>query len=449
VIGRRDNFDYYTLKLTAKWEPDYVDVRYIVGDKEEVIKYAVRAGYKLILPKAPELGDMVFDCWMDSKGGSHAAKEEFFFDDDKRDLVNGNNELVFTAMFLGSGEVGPELSSLIFDTAGGSYVAPISGAAGAGITPPEDPVRAGFRFDGWTSDKYDGLPDTLPDGMTVMTAKWVALGNVISFETNGGSAVADIVADAGTDISSKKPEEPKRDHYTFAGWMPEYPDVMPETDLILYALWTPSEYTLTYDANGGKFPGGEDKIVQMGIYDSLVFVAGDPSRKGYTFNGWDSDTYSHMPGEDKTIKALWIKNDREDPEYAKTHIVKAQDGSWLGKGASIKAVDYKLTRWKSNSSPKGTKKSPLKLKAKKKTRKSVKLKWNKVNATKKYVIYGGKKGQKLKKIATTSKRTYNVKKIGKKKLKKNTQYRFIVVALDEYNFVNSSSKLVKAKTKKK
>ena len=136
-------------------------------------------------------------------------------------------------------------------------------------------------------------------------------------------------------------------------------------------------------------------------------------------------------------------------EYAKTHIVKAHNGTWLGEGASVKAADYKLTKWKSGSSPKGTTKSPLKLKVSKKTKKSVKLKWNKVKTTKKYVIYGGKKGQKLKKIATTSKRTYNVKRIGKKKLKKNTQYRFIVVALDEYNFVNSSSKLVKAKTKKK
>ena len=520
VIGRKDNFDYYTLRLTAKWAPLSITVKYVADGKATEIKNAAEIGGKLVLAEAPEVtDDMVFDYWMDSKGGRHAAEEEFYLDDSAVDLIDENGVIEFTSWYTSKIDpMNPDLNMIVFATAGGTYIDSMRARAGEKIEAPADPYRAGYLFNGWKYNESEGFPDYMPAArVTVLTASWSAKESAIKFETNGGSAVADVIAEAGTDIRNKRPADPVKDHCEFAGWMPEYPDVMPENDVILYALWTPTEYTLTYDANGGKFADGEETLVQKGIYDSLVFVAGEPVRDGYTFSGWDSDIYSHMPGENKTIKAVWDKHEHDwgepeytiigdldkveakrvckiDPshveketasikaekkgdliyysakfkneafswsfeddgqrggvsaEYAKTHIVKAHNGTWLGAGASIKAADYKLTRWKSNSSPKGTTKKPLKLKATKKTKKSVKLKWNKVKTTKKYVIYGGKKGQKLKKIATTSKSTYTVKKIAKKKLKKNTQYRFIVVALDEFNFVNSTSKLVKAKTKKR
>ena len=71
--------------------------------------------------------------------------------------------------------------------------------------------------------------------------------------------------------------------------------------------------------------------------------------------------------------------------------------------------------------------------------KAVKLSWTKVPGANKYVIYGSKCGSKTVKIATVKTgKSYTVKKIGKDKLKANTNYKFYVVAY------KGSKKLVKS-----
>ena len=70
----------------------------------------------------------------------------------------------------------------------------------------------------------------------------------------------------------------------------------------------------------------------------------------------------------------------------------------------------------------------------------VELNWNKVPNAKKYVIYGNAcgKNNKYKKIATTKSLKYTVKKIGKKKLKKNSSYKFYVVAYTSKGQIKSN-----------
>ena len=59
---------------------------------------------------------------------------------------------------------------------------------------------------------------------------------------------------------------------------------------------------------------------------------------------------------------------------------------------------------------------------------AVKLSWNKVSGATKYVVYGQKCGKKYKKLITTSKTSYKVKKIKKTKLKAHKNYKFYVTA---------------------
>ncbi|MBQ0040418.1 MAG: InlB B-repeat-containing protein [Clostridiales bacterium] len=59
---------------------------------------------------------------------------------------------------------------------------------------------------------------------------------------------------------------------------------------------------------------------------------------------------------------------------------------------------------------------------------AVKLSWNKVSGATKYVVYGQKCGKKYKKLTTTSKTSYKVKKIKKTKLKAHKNYKFYVAA---------------------
>ena len=75
--------------------------------------------------------------------------------------------------------------------------------------------------------------------------------------------------------------------------------------------------------------------------------------------------------------------------------------------------------------------------------------WQRADGAKKYVVYAGACGKKnaLKKVKTTTSRSYTMKKWNGKKLQKGKYYKIMVAALDENNKVISVSKLVHAATK--
>ena len=72
------------------------------------------------------------------------------------------------------------------------------------------------------------------EDMTIR-AKWTVNQYTITFDTNGGSAIAPIRQDYGTKV--EKPANPTKANYTFAGWSPEIPDTMPEGDMTVKAQW--------------------------------------------------------------------------------------------------------------------------------------------------------------------------------------------------------------------
>ena len=59
----------------------------------------------------------------------------------------------------------------------------------------------------------------------------------ITFDSNGGSPTPDpITQAAGTAVTA--PEDPTKEGYTFAGWLPTVPAIMPESDMNCVAQWT-------------------------------------------------------------------------------------------------------------------------------------------------------------------------------------------------------------------
>ena len=133
----------------------------------------------------------------------------------------------------------------------------------------------------------------------------------------------------------------------------------------------------------------------------------------------------------------------EDPNQ------KGKDGTSTGRGASEACADKAITSSTSEEGPKGTQFAPLALRSTKQGNTTITLTWTKPSGATKYVVYGVScgKGKKLKKITTTTKTSYTVKKIGSSKLKKGTTYRFIVVALSKNSNVVSTSKAVHVATK--
>lgn len=77
-----------------------------------------------------------------------------------------------------------------------------------------------------------------------------------------------------------------------------------------YAYWYPTEYTLTYDANGGAVSPTSKTIAYNSTYGTLP----TPTRSGYSFNGWFTastggtpvtSTTNYATASDSTIFAQW------------------------------------------------------------------------------------------------------------------------------------------------
>ena len=190
--------------------------------------------------------------------------------------------------------------TITFDTNGGSEIAPITQDYGTEITTPDNPTRKGYTFKGWDKE----IPETMPAENITVKAQWEINQYTITFDTNGGSEIAPITQDYGTEITA--PDNPTRKGYTFKGWDKEIPKTMPAENITLKAQWEINQYTITFDTNGGSeiAPITQD-------YGTEITAPDKPTRKGYTFKGWDKEIPKTMPAENITITARW--KDTEKP----------------------------------------------------------------------------------------------------------------------------------------
>ena len=182
---------------------------------------------------------------------------------------------------------------------------------GTPITAPADPIREGYTFIGWDRD----IPKTMPAENITVTAQWEINQYTITFDTNGGSEIAPITQDYGTEITA--PDNPTRKGYTFKGWDKEIPETMPAENITVTAQWEINRYTITFDTAGGSeiAPITQD-------YGTNITAPADPTREGYTFIGWDKAIPTTMPAENITVTAQW--KDSEKP----TGEIKINENSW-------------------------------------------------------------------------------------------------------------------------
>ena len=170
-------------------------------------------------------------------------------------------------------------------------------------------TRAGYTQVGWSTvdggEKVYGFEDvyTKNEALTLYPV-WNTNKYTITFDTNGGSEIAPITQDYGTQIAA--PANPTRKGYTFKGWDKEIPETMPAENITVKAQWEINQYTITFDTNGGSeiAPITQD-------YGTEITAPDNPTRKCYTFRGWDKEIPKTMPAENITITARW--KDTEKP----------------------------------------------------------------------------------------------------------------------------------------
>lgn len=134
----------------------------------------------------------------------------------------------------------------------------------------------------------------------------------IYFQSNGGSDVEAIQAPENDVVLA--PDIPIKTGYQFQGWYatsaltgdPYTFTVMPSSDLLLYAKWTPNQHEVTYLDEGGA-------TLQTSSHDyasnlSTITAPTVPAKTGYTFTGWNVSLPSTMPDHDIELTPVYSIN---------------------------------------------------------------------------------------------------------------------------------------------
>ena len=232
-------------------------------------KQIVQTGEKAIEPDVPSRQGYQFTDW--------------YLDDTKYDFNTAvTKDMTLTAKWTANSY------TITFDTDGGSAIEPITQDYGTQITAPADPTREGYTFIGW--DK--AIPATMPAGDMTITAQWRINQYTITFDTDGGSAVAPITQDYGTQITV--PADPTREGYTFIGWDKAIPATMPAEDLTITALWRDI-----------AVPTGEIKIAENGWKSFLNTIT-----FGLFFKDTQTVTVTATDNSGETVKIEYLLSDK-------------------------------------------------------------------------------------------------------------------------------------------
>ncbi len=231
-----------------------------------------------------------------------------------------------------------EKYTIIFETDGGTAIAPMEVTYGQAVVAPENPTKEGFEFIKWSPALPSTMTDIGDNGATMtVTAIWneVDTRNNLVADANGGefadgTSVKNHKFNAG-DVVDGAIEEPTREGYEFDGWDGLDADgKMPEGDTTITAKWVAK---VTIDPNGGTFADGTtDKIETTGTAidtEGKLPVTKDKAE----FIGWkDTITgtiYDEIPAtsdEPLNLVAQWD----EEEQYSITFYV----------GTNVYTTDY-------------------------------------------------------------------------------------------------------------
>lgn len=187
------------------------------------------------------------------------------------------------------------------------------------VTQPADPTLDDMIFVGWyKEDEFDNEFDFDAEVITNATtiyAKFIPATYTVTFNSNGGSAVASQTVNYNA--TATRPEDPTKTGSTFNKWVlssdgtTEYEFTENVTaNVTLKALWTTNQYTATFDLDGGNCA----KCTEQKVNYNKTFTnpTETPVRTGYTFKEWQVDgvlyDFATKATKDITITAVWTQN---------------------------------------------------------------------------------------------------------------------------------------------
>ncbi len=158
----------------------------------------------------------------------------------------------------------------------------------------ETPSKTGYTFSGWDKSitKMPANDETLSGTFTVNTHDVIYMVDGIEY---------DRVEDVAYDTPVTVMDNPTKTGYTFSGWDTE-DFTMPDADVTISGTFTVNKHNVIYMVDGEEY-----RKVENVAYDTSVTVIDEPTREGYTFSGWDKEDFT-MPDEDVTISGTFTVN---------------------------------------------------------------------------------------------------------------------------------------------
>ena len=152
---------------------------------------------------------------------------------------------------------------------------------GEDVTPPEEPIKEGYSFTGWSKAYTD-----ITNDMEIYAEYQINVYTVTFLDTDE-SVLKEINVEHGND--AVPPEAPTKEGHTFIGWSKNYFEI--SSDMEIYAQYEINVYTVTFlDANETVL---KELIVEHG---DDVTPPKEPIKEGYTFTGW-SKSYSEISSD--------------------------------------------------------------------------------------------------------------------------------------------------------
>ena len=164
-------------------------------------------------------------------------------------------------------------------------------------------IRTGFTFIGWAttpagSVAYSDCASFAMDktSVTNLYAVWAPNENGINFHANGGIGTMSVQSATTGETKALSQNQFTRSGYAFAGWSTtptgavEYTDqaqytMGTDSSYTLYAVWTPIQYSISYNLGGGTDMGNQEEYNIES--DQITLIA--PTRSGYVFAGWTGE----------------------------------------------------------------------------------------------------------------------------------------------------------------
>ena len=264
--------------IYAQWTP--YEVSFQTQGGTPVAGWIIGSNATITLPPAPSRAGFNFNGWFTTPTGGSPVGATY---------GPHTGDIDFFAQW------SPVLHNVTYEEHGGTTVPDATFVSGGTVTLPAKPTRAGYTFDGWftaqTGGTKYGSTSTPPDGNLVVHAQWTQISAntvfSVTYQEHGGTTVADATFVSGGTVTL--PADPTRAGYTFDGWFTEetdgtkYNSTFSPTDenVVVHAQWTQIPFSVTFEEHGGTTVPNETFVS-----GGSVTLPADPTRAGYTFNGW-------------------------------------------------------------------------------------------------------------------------------------------------------------------